>query len=55
MLNAAREGWLYDVVLPAVLFRIELNEPATKTRLPMYSRSVISPVVIKGMFVRGTS
>ena len=47
MLNAAREGWLYDVVLPAVLLRIEVNVPATKTRLPMYSRSQISPVVIE--------
>ena len=55
MLYDAREGWLYVVVLPAVLLRIEVNDPAMKTRLPMYSMSVISPVVIRGMLVRGTS
>ena len=53
MLNDARYGWLYDVVLVAVLFRIEVNVPATNTRLPMYSMSVISPVVIRGTLVRG--
>ena len=35
-----------------VLLRIEVNEPATKTRLPMYAMSVISPVVMRGVLVR---
>ena len=43
------------VVFVEVLLRSEVNPPTTYTLSPMYSRSVISPLVMRGMFVRGTS
>src|SRR5688572_12258433 len=43
------------VRLVDVLLRIELKVPATKTRSPMYSRSVISPLVMTGIVVRTVS
>src|SRR5215203_4040753 len=44
---------VYVVVLPVRWFWIEVNVPATKTRLPTTSRSQISPLLIFGMSARG--
>ena len=43
------------MVLPVALLRMVVNVPTTYTRLPMYSRSKISPVVMRGKLVRTVS
>ena len=47
-LYEARKRWLYEVVLLLLLLAIDVKPPAMKTRLPITSRSVISPVVMRG-------